>query len=159
VTDLSHLPNEAVSRVPADFGRISRFVSYENIGFLVAALDFVVITSSSLGASWTYDYFVFGSRVDISALLGVGINSGLLFVFISAARGAYRTRTLLSAKKKANGIVSAWIAVLLIVTALLFLLKVGSDYSRGSMIVFGLLGLALLLGTRALVCKDLLGGL
>ena len=155
MTDLSHLPNEAVSRVPADFGRISRLVSYENIGFLVAALDFAVITSSSLAASFTYDYFVFGSRVDISALLGVGINSGLLFVFISAARGAYQTRTLLSAKKKANVIVSAWIAVLLIVTALLFLLKVGSHYSRGSMIVFGLLSLPLLAGTRALVSKGL----
>jgi len=155
VTDLSQLPNEGVSRAPADFGRIAKLVPYENIGFLVAALDFAVIASSSLAASYAYHYFVLDSRVDISALLGVGINSGLLFVLISAVRGAYRTRAFLSTKINANGIVSAWIAVLLIVTALLFLLKVGSHYSRGSVIVFGLFGLPLLLGTRALVCKGL----
>jgi hypothetical protein len=45
--------------------------------------------------------------------------------------------------------------VLLIMTALLFLLKVGSNYSRGSVLVFGLSGLPLLLGTRVLVCKEL----
>ena len=88
-----------------------------------------------------------GSQVDLVALLGIGMNSGLLFVLISASRGHYQARDLLSAKKKANAIVSSWISVLLIMTALLFLLKVGSNYSRGSMLIFGLLGLPLLLAT------------
>jgi Undecaprenyl-phosphate glucose phosphotransferase len=154
VTDLSQSPNEAVSRVRDDFGYVAKLVSYENIGFLVAALDFAVIALSSVAAHSAY-HFVLGYQVDISAVLGIGINSGLLFVLIGAARVSYQTRAILSAKKKANGIVFAWISVLLIVTALLFLLKVGSHYSRGSVVVFGLLSLPLLLGTRALVCKEL----
>jgi undecaprenyl-phosphate galactose phosphotransferase/putative colanic acid biosynthesis UDP-glucose lipid carrier transferase len=154
-THLSQSPNETVSGAQAGLGYVGKLVSFRNIGFLVAALDFVVITLTSIGADSAYHYFVRGSQVDISALLGIGTNSGLLFVLISASRGYYQTRALLSAKKKAYGITSLWIFVLLIVTALLFLLKVGSDYSRGSVVVFGLLGLPLVLGTRALVCKAL----
>jgi undecaprenyl-phosphate galactose phosphotransferase/putative colanic acid biosynthesis UDP-glucose lipid carrier transferase len=153
MTDLSQSPNKSVSR--ADIGHVNKLVSYGNIGFLVATLDLAVITLSSASADSAYHHFVLGSQVDLSALLGIGTNSGLLFVLLSASRGHYRTRALLSAKKKANGIVSSWISVLLIMTALLFLLKVGSNYSRGSMLIFGLLGLPLLLGTRALVCKEL----
>jgi undecaprenyl-phosphate galactose phosphotransferase/putative colanic acid biosynthesis UDP-glucose lipid carrier transferase len=118
-------------------------------------LDFAVITLSSVAADSAYHYFVLGSQVDLSALVGVGTNSGLLFVLINASRGYYQTRALLSARKKVNGVISSWVFILLIVTALLFLLKVGSNYSRGSVVFFGLLGLPLLLGTRALVCTEL----
>jgi Undecaprenyl-phosphate glucose phosphotransferase len=155
VIHLSQSPNETVPGAQAGLGGVGTLVSYGNIGFLVAALDFAVITLSSVAANGAYHYFALGSQVDFSALLGIGTISGLLFVLISAARGSYQTSFLLSAKRKANGIVSAWISVLLIVIALLFLLKVGSRYSRGSVLVFGLFGLPLLLGTRALVCKEL----
>jgi Undecaprenyl-phosphate glucose phosphotransferase len=155
VTEISQSSIEAVSRTQANFGHVAKLVSYGNVGFLVAVLDFAVITSSSVAANCAYHYFVLGSQVDISALLGIGTISGLLFVLITAARGYYQTSAFLSEKNKPNGIVSAWISLLLIVIALLFLLKVGSHYSRGSVIVFGLLGLPLLLGTRALVCKAL----
>jgi undecaprenyl-phosphate galactose phosphotransferase/putative colanic acid biosynthesis UDP-glucose lipid carrier transferase len=154
LTDLSS-PNKPVPGARADIGHVAKLVSYGNIGFLVAVLDFVVIALSSVAADSAYHYFVLSSQVDLSALLGIGTNSGVLFVLLSASRRSYQTRTLLSAKKKASGIVSSWISVLLIMIALLFLLKVGSNYSRGSMLIFGLLGLPLLLGTRALVCKEL----
>jgi exopolysaccharide biosynthesis polyprenyl glycosylphosphotransferase len=155
MTDLSQSPNRLVSRGRAGFGHVAKLLSYGNTGFLVAALDLAIIMLSSVAADIAYHYFVLGSQADLAALLGIGMNSGLLFVLIAASRGHYRTRDLLSAKKKANGIVSLWISVLLIMTALLFLLKAGSDYSRGSMLVFGLLGLPPLLATRALVCKEL----
>ena len=57
------------------------------------------------------------------ALFAIGANASLLFVRLTASRGLYRTRVLLSASKQINGVVSAWISVLLIVTALLFLLS------------------------------------
>jgi Undecaprenyl-phosphate glucose phosphotransferase len=155
VTDISQSPIEAVSRTQADFGHVAKLVSYENIGFLVAVLDFAVIMLSSVAADSAYHYFVFRSQVDLSALCGIGTNSGLLFVLIGASQGSYQSSALLSARRKANSIVSSWILVLLIMTALLFLLKIGSNYSRGSMLFFGLLTSPLLLGTRALVCKGL----
>ena len=76
-------------------------------------------------------------------------------MLLTASRGLYRTRALLLASKQVNGVVSAWVSVLLIVTAFLFLLKVGSSYSRGSTVVFGLLNLPILLGARAVIRSEL----
>jgi len=76
---------------------------------------------------------------------------------LTASRGLYRTRALLSPNKQVNGVISAWISVLLIVTALLFLLKVGSSYSRGSTVVFGFLNLPILLVSRTIIRRELRG--
>jgi Undecaprenyl-phosphate glucose phosphotransferase len=155
VTYLSQSPNKFISRAQAGLGHVSGLISYGNIGLLTAAADFLVITLSSVVAGFAYHHFALGSEADVSALLGIGANSGLLFVLLTASRGFYRTRALLSSTKQENVIISAWVSVLLIVTALLFLLKVGSSFSRGSTIAFGLLGLPLLLGLRALVRLEL----
>ena len=154
-TYLSQSSNKFASRAQASLGHASRLISYGNVGVLTAASDFVVITLSSLIAGFAYQHFVLGAGADPSASLGIGVNTGLLFVLVTASRGFYRTRALLSATKQANRVISAWISVLFIVTALLFLLKVGSSYSRGSTIAFGLLGLPLLLGLRTLVRQEL----
>jgi hypothetical protein len=97
VTYLSQSLNRFVSR--AGVGHVGELVSYRNIGFLVAALDFAVITLSSVAAGLAYHYLVLGAQADVSALLGIGANSGLLFILITASSGHYRTRALLSAEK------------------------------------------------------------
>ena len=154
-THLSQSPNRFVSRAQTSVAQVAKLVSYGNIGPLVAGSDFVIITLSSVATGLAYQYFVFVSQADVAALLGIGANSSLLFVLIAATRGYYRTTALLSATRRASGIVSVWVTVLLIMTALLFLLKVGSNYSRGSTIAFGILGLPFLLGSRVLVRKQL----
>jgi hypothetical protein len=85
VTHLSQSPNEAVSGAQAGLSHVAKLVSYGNVGFLVAALDFAVIVWSSVAANSAYHYFALGSQVDISALLGIGTNSGLLFVLMICA--------------------------------------------------------------------------
>jgi undecaprenyl-phosphate galactose phosphotransferase/putative colanic acid biosynthesis UDP-glucose lipid carrier transferase len=152
---LSQSPNSLVSTSRAGFGHIANRLSYGNIGFLVAALDFAVIFLSSVAAGIAYHYFALGSQADITALVGIGANSGLLFILITASRGYYRARALLSATNQARAVISTWVCVLLITTALLFLMKVGSSYSRASTLAFGLLGLPLLLGVRALARQGL----
>jgi Undecaprenyl-phosphate glucose phosphotransferase len=154
-TYLSQSTNQPASSAQATLDHAFEFVSYGNIGVLAAAADLLAITLASLVGGLVYHYFAFGSVADWSALLGVGANSGLLFVLLTASRGFYRTRAILSGTGQANGIISAWVSVLLVVTALLFLLKVGSSYSRGSTITFGILGLPVLLTLRALVRKEL----
>lgn len=154
-TYLSQSPNQSVSSAQAGLDHAFELVSYGNIGVLAAAADFSAITLASIVSGLAYHYFAFGSQADCSALLGIGANSGLLFILLTASRGFYRTRAILSGTRQANGIISAWVSVLLVVTALLFLLKVGSSYSRGSTIVFGLLGLPVLLSLRALVRREL----
>jgi undecaprenyl-phosphate galactose phosphotransferase/putative colanic acid biosynthesis UDP-glucose lipid carrier transferase len=153
-TYLSQSTNQPPSSAQATLDHAFEFVSYGNIGVLVAAADFLAITLLSVVAGLVYHYFAFRSVADCSALLGIGANSGILFGLLTASRGFYRTRNILSGSKQANNIISAWISVLLVVTALLFLLKVGSSYSRGSTIAFGLLGLPVLLGVRALFRRE-----
>jgi hypothetical protein len=53
VTDLSQSPNETVS-VATGLGHVGKLVSYGNIGFLVAALDFALIALSSVAADSVY---------------------------------------------------------------------------------------------------------
>ena len=154
-TYLSQSTNQPASSAQATLNHAFEFVSYGNIGVLAAAADFLAITLASLVGGLAYHYFAFGTVPDWSALLGVGANSGLLFVLLTTSRGFYRTRAILSGTGQANGIISAWVSVLLVVTALLFLLKVGSSYSRGSTITFGILGLPVLLALRAVVRKEL----
>jgi undecaprenyl-phosphate galactose phosphotransferase/putative colanic acid biosynthesis UDP-glucose lipid carrier transferase len=136
-------------------GPASRIVCYQNIGLLTAAADFAIIAASSLVGDVAYHYLASGS-VDISsAQFAIGINSALLFVLLTSSRGLYRTRSLLSTREQLNGVFSAWLLVLLIAAALAFTLKVGSSYSRGSSITFGLLSLALLAALRLIIRANL----
>jgi Undecaprenyl-phosphate glucose phosphotransferase len=153
-TYFSQSPKRPASRIQTSLGRALELVSYGNVGLLAVVADFFAITLSSVVAGLVYHYFAFGSQADYSALLGIGANSALLFVLLTASRGLYRTRAILSGTRQANAIISAWVAVLLVMTSLLFLLKVGSSYSRGSTITFGLLGLLVLLVLRTLVRRE-----
>ena len=153
-TYFSQSPKRPVSRIQTSLDHALELVSYGNVGLLAVAADFLAITLSSLVGGLAYHYFAFGTAGDFSALFGIGANSGLLFVLLTASRGFYRTRAILSGTRQANRIISTWVAVLLVMTSLLFLLKVGSSYSRGSTITFGLLGLLVLLGLRTFIRRE-----
>jgi undecaprenyl-phosphate galactose phosphotransferase/putative colanic acid biosynthesis UDP-glucose lipid carrier transferase len=58
-----------------------------------------------------------------------------------------------------RGVVVTWLAVLLAIVSLLFLLKLGEKYSRGATIGLGVLGLGLLLGSRAVIASVLRGAI
>src|SRR5262252_5153343 len=128
-------------RVPSVDARPSPgFVSYRTTGVLVALLDFILIVGASLVAGITDQAILLGHPGDIQAFTGIGANAALLFILLTASRGAYRTPVLFSAGKQVEGVVIAWIVVLLAMTAFLFLLKIGDSYSRATAISFGGLG-------------------
>ena len=78
-------PSEGES---AKLNPLFRFISYRNVGFLTAFLDFFIIVATSLIAGVSYDFFVLGPGVaDLSALLAVGVNSAFLFVLLTKSRG------------------------------------------------------------------------
>jgi len=142
-------PAGRVVDAAAPAGRDSRFVSYRTVGLFTAAADYLIVVMASVLAGIAYHALVLDSFADIGALAAIGNNSALVFVLLSKARGLYRTPALLSIATQLQGVIFAWIVVLLVITSLLFLLKIGGSYSRGSTIGFGFLGLALLLGWRA----------
>jgi Undecaprenyl-phosphate glucose phosphotransferase len=144
-------PRSANGSTSPDVG-VARFIGYGNIGVLTAAVDIAVITASGLIATLAYHLVAMG---EATWLLTIGAHSGLLFALVTKSRGLYRPAALLSETEQRNGLVSSWIVTLLAVTALLFLLKLGSNYSRGSVIGFSVIGLGALMGWRTFLRASL----
>jgi Undecaprenyl-phosphate glucose phosphotransferase len=134
---------------------LGRLITYDNIGLLTAVVDIVVITASCLIATVAYQGLFLAAIGDATWLLAIGAHSSLLFVLVTKSRGLYRPAALLSEAEQRNGLVSSWIMTLLIITALLFLLKLGGSYSRGSVIGFSVIALGLLMGWRTLLRTSL----
>jgi undecaprenyl-phosphate galactose phosphotransferase/putative colanic acid biosynthesis UDP-glucose lipid carrier transferase len=149
------LPLRASASPYAGIRRSPGFISYRTVGAYVAALDFVLIAAASVIAGIGYHLFLLDRMGDVAAFAGIGLNSALLFVLLTHARGLYRTPALLSIKKQLRGAVIAWAIVLLAITGFFFLLKIGENYSRGAAIGFGFLGFGLLLGLRAITAAKL----
>ena len=74
-------------------------------------------------------------------------------------RGRYHTSSIGSLPKHSGEIFFVWSWVLLIVTAFLFLLDADRNYSLGSLLIFGFVGLGSLVGSRAFVARKLDGAL
>jgi len=149
------LLSESLVRVPREASTWRRHLSYRTIGFFIAGLDFATILLASVIAGLSYHAAVLGMVGDLGAFIGIGANAGLLFVLLNGSQKAYRTPLLLSVRKRLEGVVVAWLFVMLTTTALLFLLKIAESYSRGSIVVFAGLGLGLLLWSRVIIAATL----
>jgi undecaprenyl-phosphate galactose phosphotransferase/putative colanic acid biosynthesis UDP-glucose lipid carrier transferase len=128
--------------------------TYGNVGPVAALVDCIVIVAASVAAGVAYHLAVLGKAGDIGAYAGVGSNTALLFVLLAKSRGLYRPAALLWASEWRR-IIASWVAVLLAMVSFLFLLKLSESYSRGATITFGVLGLALLLLSRAAIANRL----
>lgn len=146
--------SEAPSGAAAGLRQPARFLSYQNVGLITAIIDCILIVCASLAAGVGYHLLGLGYAGDVQGFGGIGSNAALLFVLLAKAQGMYRPAALLRFQQL-RGVALAWVAVLLAVVALLFLLKLGESYSRGATIGFGVLGLGLLLGSRAVIANSL----
>jgi hypothetical protein len=99
--------------------------------------------------------FLFGYRSDLQIASGVGIVACSIFWAAGHFFGLYSLPALLSLRS--GPLVGSWALVLMILSNVIFLLKIGSDFSRGSMVLFASSGLVLLLGFRWLAASHLRG--
>lgn len=150
--------SEAPRGVSIGLRHSARCFFYQNICVLAAFVDCVLIVTSSIAAGIAYHLASAGDIGDVQSFAGIGANSALLYMLLAKSRGMYRP-TSLRLSRQLHSIVVAWIAVLLLVAALLFLLKLAESYSRGAMIGFGALGLLMLLSTRAVIARQLRHGI
>lgn len=143
-------PGEAAAEV-----RLApQLLSYRNVGIVTALSDASLIIAASLISGVGYHLLALGYAGDVGAFFGIGVNAAVLFVLLAQSQGMYRASTIISARQ-ARGVVAVWVAILVAVVALLFLLKLSDSYSRGSMVGLGAIGLGLLLTSRALIAKNL----
>jgi hypothetical protein len=130
-------------------------VSYANAGLIVVCIDFIFLISSSIIAGTLYHQLVLKRVGNIGAFAGVGLIAAVLFVLINSLRGLYKIPALCVAAKQGRGVATTLVVILLLIIALLFLLKVSGEYSRGAIVGFAILALGSVLAVRWMVSAKL----
>src|SRR5450631_2779586 len=111
-------------------------VPYHRIGLYIALGDATLIFCASLFSDWVYSYFEYGHVPDIGMSAGVGIVACAVYELVARSWSLYSLPSLLALQPRWSPILLGWAAVFLVLSLVLFLLKVGAGVSRGSMIAF-----------------------
>jgi len=124
-------------------------IPYSALQHLLALFDAALIIFSSIVGGGLYQIVANGEFNNLNQLLGAGIIAALLYVLVGQSSGFYDLRVAFSKRKKDAGrILAQWLLVTLLLTLLVFLMKSGAVFSRGSILCFGSLALVLLLTCR-----------
>jgi len=120
-------------------------ISLRYVGFVVAALDFLLVVVASMGTrGLSSDY---GSR----SFGTIEIQAAVLFVVLSAAWGLYRTRALRSRGTQLIGICAVWLMSSALTVGLAFLADTPKALSLASSLAIALVSPVLLLSVRAIM--------
>lgn len=129
-------------------------ISYHSITATTVILDVITITFACLSASLGYDlyegmYLDFGKPVGLAALVSV------LFCLVLNSQDLYNPMELLRWRRQLRVIFATWAIIFLLLAGVVFALKIGSSFSRGTNMLFAGLGLICLAANR-LVVRELL---
>lgn len=145
-------------RGPDAIGRsgVFGFIRYKTVGQLTGALDYVLILTACIAAGAGYHSLILQGNVpDLTPYVGLGNIVAALFVLGTASRGNYHPSRIVQARLQVRSIVVFWSLALLTLALFLFLAKSGPDFSRGTILIFGVLGFALLLGSHVWISAAL----
>jgi undecaprenyl-phosphate galactose phosphotransferase/putative colanic acid biosynthesis UDP-glucose lipid carrier transferase len=129
---------------------LGRKFPYSALQYLLMSADASVIAFSSVAGGGVYQFLANGDFTNSDQLLGAGIMSALLYVLLGHSTGFYDLRAAFSKRKDAARIFLQWSLVILLLSQLAFLMKVGASFSRGSVLCYGTLAFVLLLISRRL---------
>jgi undecaprenyl-phosphate galactose phosphotransferase/putative colanic acid biosynthesis UDP-glucose lipid carrier transferase len=111
-------------------------LSYQALPAIAAAFDVATIVLASVLGQRCYQLFAANSSGPLDELFGIGLVSAALFVLLARMAGLYRLPVLLAPLQYQARIVAALAVSQLALICILFLLKVGAEYSRGAIIAF-----------------------
>jgi Undecaprenyl-phosphate glucose phosphotransferase len=143
--------NRVVSTPPRGIVRIS-FASLELLFVLYEAM---VVLASSVAGGLLYHAIYYGVFYSINGFLGIGLVGAVLHLFIAKSQGLYEIPVLAGFDRRWTRLVCGWILMVLLLTLFMFLLKIGSGVSRGSMVGFGFIGCGALIAGRTVFRKPL----
>jgi Undecaprenyl-phosphate glucose phosphotransferase len=123
---------------------------YAAIQSACAFSDAALIVLASLVGNWGYQSFANGAPGNVEDFLGAGLIAALLYILIAQSFGFYQIAAIFSARRDYSRIFIQWSLVALMLTLMAFLMKVGAEFSRGSIVCFAVLALDLLLISRGL---------
>ncbi len=123
-------------------------VSYESVGGVVAATDFLTITIGSTLAQLTYAAMNTFESYDLVQAFGIGLMCGALYVPIVRSFGGYGLPVLIEPTRVMRRLVITCVIVILAITGILFCLKESSSFSRGALLGYSCVMLVLCVGER-----------
>lgn len=124
---------------------------YAALRYVLALTDSVFIVAASLIGGGAYQFLANNTLAHTDMSLGAGLVAATLYILIGQSVGFYDLQAVFSTKRDIKQIVAQWALVSLMLALLAFLMKVGAGFSRGSIICFATLALALLFISRSLV--------
>ena len=124
-------------------------VRYSSIPAIVGALDVFLIITTALLTGTLYSYLQ-ETNADMSCYSATAIIVAAIFVPILHNRSLYSPAALVNWKSQVRNILVVWTVTFLVFGSVAFALKVGSDFSRGAVILFDGAGLIAILLHRTL---------
>ena len=103
---------------------------------VAAMFDAGLLLFASVAGEIGYQYYATNHVASLDGAVGIGLMSAVVLVLLARLEGLYRLQPLLAPGANLARIAAASAFSQLAVICILFLLKVGADYSRGAMIVF-----------------------
>ena len=125
----------------------------ESVGNAVLVADLCLIIITSLCCSFAYHWATSGVLANVTSAVGVGVVIAINFVAIMAARRNYRIKQLMLLTRQVREATIIWCGIIGMLATVGFTMKISSEFSRGAVILFFVVGLAALLIWRAFVAK------
>jgi Undecaprenyl-phosphate glucose phosphotransferase len=151
MTNFSQAQNLPALEVPREWrAAISRTrsgwwpIRYSWVPALVCAIDAVLIITTSVLADILYCSMQ-QTNADPSRHLMMAMVLAAIFVSILHKRGLYSPTALINWTFQVSNIVKLWAITLLLFATIVFALKAGSDFSRGTVLLFSFVGLVTIL--------------
>jgi putative colanic acid biosynthesis UDP-glucose lipid carrier transferase len=129
-------------------------IRYESIETSAIVFDLVTIALASVCASIIYRLSE-GMYLDLGRPVGSAVLVWALFSLLLKSQGLYKPAELLMWRRQLRLVLVNWIAVFLLLSGTVFALKIGSEISRGTNMLFAAFGLFALAASRTIV-RDLL---
>src|SRR6185437_12937033 len=126
---------------------------YESVEAATICFDVVTIALAGICASILHP--MAGMRLDLEQALGAAALVAALFSLLLKSQGLYRPAELLMLRRQVRFVFATWATVFLLLSGVVFTLKIGSELSRGTTLLFAGLSLVALVANRTLV-KDVL---
>jgi putative colanic acid biosysnthesis UDP-glucose lipid carrier transferase len=130
-------------------------IHYDSVELLAIVADLATIVLASVFSGLSYHLQESGTPGDIGKSLGSAVLVSALFISLMKIRGMYRPTELLVLRNQIRAVCLAWTSVFLLLAGTVFALKIGSEISRGTSMLFAMFGLIALIVHRS-VLKDLL---
>jgi len=127
-------------------------LSLHSPGFL-AALEIGLIVSISVGTGTAHSLLRFGSAGDISEYAAGGLLVALLYAAVLNSKGLYEPAQILGSDAGAANLFAWWAGVFAIAAVIAFALKAGSEFSRGGVLSFFVVGAFGAIATRKAASK------